>query len=113
MKDDLTTRLEKAIEFIEDSQTFKVGDFVLGAANNGRVSVNGYLNVLDFENIQKNALRDDLSEMIAEFNGLISKSKKFSDFANKRGIDYYLLYDTGKAGLEICSEVEGVFKVYI
>ena len=49
MTEGLIKRLEKSIEFIADDLTFKVGNFVLGKSKNGRILVNGYLNLLHFE----------------------------------------------------------------
>ncbi|MDP4259915.1 MAG: hypothetical protein Q8937_16935 [Bacteroidota bacterium] len=113
MEEELVKKLETAIEFIEDKIPFKVGPFLLGKSANDRLFVNGSLDVLYFENISQYDVRHELNEMKSEFLALMSKSKRFQEFSKDKGIDYYLIFDTGKAGVEICAEINGEFKKYV
>ncbi|MFA7062022.1 MAG: hypothetical protein WC156_14540 [Pedobacter sp.] len=106
-------RLEASIEFINDGLTFTLGDFVLGKSANGRIFVNGYMNYINVNNIPKSVIEDDFNKMKEQFIELMSNSQKFYEFSANRGIDYFLLVDTGGAGVKICEEVEGVFQLFI
>ena len=97
---DTIRRLETSIDFINDGLTFTVGNFVLGRSTKGRIFVNGYVNYIRIENISKTRVREDFEEMKKSFLELMAKSQQFSEFANSKGLDYYLLVDTGSAGVK-------------
>jgi hypothetical protein len=113
MSEELIKRLESSIEFITDDLPIRVGDFVLGRADSGRKEVKGYIESLDKPNIPKQELQDIMADMKQSFLELADKSEKFSLFVKERGVDYWLLGDIGKAGVALCSEIEGVFHSYI
>lgn len=113
MNTELLNRLETSIEFIKDGLTFKVGDFVLGRTKDGRIFVNGYVQRADINSIDKTSAEKEFREMKDEFDGLVKKSSEFREFALKAGLDYYLLLDTGSAGLNICAEINGEFKMFV
>lgn len=113
MDDKLVSRLEQSVQFLIDGIAFTVGEFVIGKSENGRIFVNGYTNFMFLENIDREAIEKELFDLKMEFLKLMGNSQKFREFVKNIGIDYYLLFDTGQTGIQICGEEDGVYKVFI
>jgi hypothetical protein len=43
----------------------------------------------------------------------MNQSPMLKDFTLKTGIDYHVVLDIGDAGISICAEIEGQYKVFI
>ena len=110
---DSVKRLEASVDIITEGMTFVVDDFVLGISEAGRIFVNGYTNYENIDSLPKHKITEMFKDMKDEFLTVMNSSQKFTEFAKTKGIDYYLVLDTGKAGINICGEVEGVFKIFI
>lgn len=113
MDNKIINRLEQSIQFLIEGLTFTVGEFVIGKSDNGRIFVNGYTNTKFMENIDKTNIKKELFDLKIEFQQVMTHSNKFSEFVKNIEIDYYLLLDTGQAGIHICGEENGVYKVFI
>ncbi len=115
MDADLRKRLETSIRFIKDGHTFAVGGFGLGKSRKtGRVSVSGYSQYIYLQNITPESIEQEFKQMKSDFQGLMSFSQKFTEFANEKGIDYYLSLDGGsKSAVLLASEENGIFKIFV
>ncbi|MDR3628166.1 MAG: hypothetical protein P4L45_15085 [Ignavibacteriaceae bacterium] len=113
MDKEILKRLESSLEFIKDGLTFKVGDFVLGKTKDGKIFVNSYLQDINIDKIEKSFAKEKLEEMTNEFNGLVTKSPRFQEFLSDFDLNYYLLYDTGLAGINICAVINGEFQFFL
>jgi hypothetical protein len=111
MNEDLVSRLETAISFLQDGMPFTVGSFVLRKTKHGRLHVYGDSSCYYIENVQLSTARIELQQMKEGFLELMNLSRKFKDFAQESaGIDFILVYNAGTAGIPICAEIEGEFK---
>jgi hypothetical protein len=113
MNTELIHRLEQSIQFLKDNLTFTVGEFVIGKSENGRIFVNAYTHYLTVENIDQNKIESELYDIELRFIQLMNKSEIFKEYIKPFGIDFYLLLDTGTAGITICGKVEGNYKIFI
>ena len=86
------------------------------ASKTDKILVTGWTNTILFENISKDSvigelrnLKDSFIELIDTYNELKSIIK-----ANKLNIEYHMAYnDAGKAGIGLCSEIDGIINWYI
>ena len=109
-------RLESSIPFLEDGQTFKVGDFVLGRAQGGRILVNGYLLPItgfDPRKASREWLKNQLFQVKEEFYSLIAKSDTFVEFEKEKGSDFYLVMDSGASAYNLCAEINGSVEFFL
>jgi len=105
--------LETLLESLRSCKFEKFGAFVVGGLKNGRVQVNGYLQYNTINEIPKSEIKDELQKVKANFAIIMNESLIFKEYALSVGIDYYLLLDTGNAGISICAEIEGEYKEFI
>ena len=113
MNTEMGKKLEESLETISQGCFQKMGEFVIGGLKNGRLEVNGYLPYNTISEIPKATIQKELQIIKEKFSLLMNQSQIFKDYALNVGIDYYLVLDTGNAGIAICSEIEGVYKEFI
>ena len=114
-KEILLKRLETSIDFVEDGINFNVGEFVLGKVNSNRIFVNGYLDYIYINSIyslSKLIVQQELLNIKDDFFDLVNQSEVFSKFIANKEIDFYLVFDTGNAGINICEEINGKYKLF-
>lgn len=114
-KEILLKRLETSIDFVEDGINFNVGEFVLGKVNSNRIFVNGYLDYIYINSIyslSKLIVQQELLNIKDDFFDLVNQSEVFSKFIANKEIDFYLVFDTGNAGINICGEINGKYKLF-
>lgn len=97
-------RLKNAIEFLKDNKSFKVGDLLLDSKDSISITVTGWTEFNHLKNLTKRQALKELNEIKELFTQLVTTSKNFADFSQNKMIKYCLGYDTGKGGIQICSE---------
>ena len=104
-------KIQIALEFLKDGQSFTIGDLRLNISNSDLLIVTGWSQYLNFSNLTKvNSLKE-----LAEIKHLFSNMVKFSDNLKRvvvdKTIEYILCYDDGgKASINICSEKNGILE---
>jgi hypothetical protein len=113
MNIEMKKELEESLETIAKGCCQKMGEFVIGGLKNGRLQVDGYLPYNTISEIPKATIQKELQLIKEKFSLLMNQSQIFKDYALNVGIDYYLVLDTGNAGIAICTEIEGVYNEFI
>jgi hypothetical protein len=78
--------------------------------------VTGWTNTINFENISKANLLQELDDLKSSFLNLSKSFKELTDIVmiNNLIIEYHMAYDdSGKAGIGLCSEINGKIYWYI
>ena len=105
--------LESSIDGLKESRSIKVGEFILEGLKNGRIRVDGYILYNNVNEIPKSTLKDELKAVKEKFALVMNETQTFKEFAIQTGIDYYVVLDVGNAGITICGEIEGEYKLFI
>jgi hypothetical protein len=101
------SRIRAALEFLKDNQGFNVGGLFLSHLDNV-VYVVGSTSYYYIENINKRIAIKDLEDTKAEFNDYVEILPELKSFLKNKEIKYSLIFDYGKGGINICSEINGV-----
>jgi hypothetical protein len=111
-----TTQLTERIWRIADGIPLRLDNCTIRINGNGRLLVTGWTDIIYFENITKDKVIQELNELKNNFKAL---SESFPDLAtliesNNLTIEYHMQYDdNGKAGIGLCSEIDGQINWYI
>lgn len=111
-KEELKERIWK----IADGVPLKLGRMTIETSKTDKILVTGWTDTIHFENISKDFvigelrdLKDSFIELIDTYNELKSIVK-----THKLTIEYHMSYDdAGKAGIGLCSEIDGIINWYI
>lgn len=107
----MDSRLELAVDFLKEGQSFTVGDLRLELEDNNRFVVIGWSQYLNFTNLTKTISLKELSEIKIIFSDMLEDSQELKKFVAGKSIEYRLCFDDGgKASLDICNEKEGVIE---
>jgi len=108
--------IRKRIWLIADGIPLKLDSMTIRTSDSGKLLVTGWTNTINFGNISKEKILQELDDLKSSFSDL---SKKFPDLydivnGNDLIIEYHMAYDdSGKAGIGLCSEIEGRLNWYI
>jgi len=101
----MKSRIKAAIEFLKDEQSFKVGDILLGIANNS-IQVTGWSKYINIENLNKSVCLTELRGIVHAFSLMLLESNELKTFVNDRSIAYHLDFDDfGRGSIGICSQI--------
>ena len=104
-------RIETALEFLKDGQSFTVGDLRLGVESPGIVKVTGWSRYNNFVNLTKQRSLKELEEVKTIFCKMVDASLRLKDFVKDKSIEFNLYFDDyGKGSISICSEKDGKIK---
>ena len=84
--------------------------------DSGKLMVNGWTNTVHFKNVTRAKTLKELYDLKASYSELASSYKELNDTVENNNliIEYHISYDdSGKAGIGICSEIEGKLYWYI
>ncbi len=109
-EDELKHRIRNALILLADGHSFKVGDLTFSSQNNNFFTVKGWTNKNDLKSLNKEIALKELTETKELFRKMISISSELDHFVNNKQIEYFLGYNYGMGGLEICSEINGKIK---
>lgn len=107
MDSQVTSRLDAAVEFLRDSNTFKVGEYVVGMLDRHTVFVNCYSSYTYIDSMTRELAFAEFMRMRTHFISLIHATKVFAQFVQAKKIQYNLVLDTGGAGVTVCTEMDG------
>lgn len=109
----LFNRLNTAVEFLRDGMSFNVGDYVLGVINAETIFVNIYSDYAMVQNLNRDIAKQEFYRKKSSFITLMNDAKIFNNYVKDKSIDFFLVVDTGNAGINICKEKGGVLEFYI
>ncbi len=107
----MNKKLEIAIEFLKNGQSFTVDDLRLEIVDGNSFVVTGWSRYLNFSSLNKEKSIEELSEIKTVFSSMLETSNNLKDFISDKSIEYKLCFDDGgKASIDICSEKHGILK---
>ena len=106
-EDEVKIRLKNAIILLANQNTYTVGDITLNSKDNKHLGVKGWTNSISLESITKQNALADLSETKRLFDIMVKCSQEFQQFVKNKQIVYYVCFDYGMGGIEICNETNG------
>ena len=111
-----TTQLKERIWRIADGIPLRLDNCTIKINDNGRLLVIGWTYTIYFENVTKDKVIQELNELKDNFKKL---TDSFSDLvtiikSNDLKIEFHMQFDdNGKAGIGLCSEIDGQINWYI
>jgi hypothetical protein len=100
-------RINTAVKFLNNGQSFRVEPLLLGTIDTSNLYVTGWSQYIFLNNLTKQIALRELQEIKILFEEMISISQDLRGFVKNKKIEYNLVFDTGKAGVGICSEKNG------
>ncbi len=116
LKMDSDENIRKRIWLIADGIPLKLGSMTIRTSDSGKLLVTGWTNTINFNNISKGNILQELDDLKSLFSVLANKFPDIYHIVNKNDltIEYHMAYDdSGKAGIGLCSEIEGKLNWYI
>ena len=111
-----TNNLRERIYLIADGVPLKLDNATIKTTDSGKLLVTGWTNTIHFENVSKRRVLEELESLKMTFAELSKSFPELIDIVinNNLTIEYHMSYDDGgKAGIGICSEIEGELNWYI
>ncbi len=108
--------IRKRIWLIPDGIPLKLDNISIRTNDSGKLLVTGWTNTLNFNNISKENILQELNKLKSSFSDLSNSFPELKDIveANDLTIEYHMAYDDyGKVGIGLCSEIEGTLNWYI
>lgn len=105
--EELKHRIKNALILLADGHSSKVGDLTFGCKDKTYFSVSGWTHNNHIENVTRQSALAELKDIKSLFSKMVNASCELSDFIKGKLITYYLSYDYGSGGLEICYEKNG------
>ena len=111
-----TTQLRERIWKIADGIPLRLDNCTIKTNDSGRLLVIGWTDTMYFENISKGKVFQELNELKENFKKL---ADSFPDLvtiikSNDLTIEFHMQFDdNGKAGVGLCSEIDGQINWYI
>ena len=111
-----TNKIREQIWRIANGIPFRMNNMTIRTTDSGKLLVTGWTETMNFKNISKEQILQELEELKSSFANL---SKSFNDLndivkRNHLTIEFHMAYDdAGKASIGLCSELEGKVNWYI
>ena len=107
--------IRKRIWLIADGIPLKLDNMTIKSSDAGKLLVTGWTNTIHFNNISKENIQLELKDLKSSFS---SFSERFPELItiielNNLKIEYHMAFDTGNAGIGLCSEIDGMLNWYI
>jgi hypothetical protein len=102
-------KIKIAIDFLKDGLSFRVGDLRLGVQEDNKLTVTGWTQYSNLDNLNKYYALIEFEEVKSIFLSMLEVSLELKEFIKNKTIQYNLAYDYGMGGVGICSEENGVF----
>lgn len=110
----MENRLNTAIAFLKDKESFTVGSLRLGVNDAGNIQVTVWSQYTDIKNLNKAICLRELSEIKQIFSDMLESSEELRKFVRGKTIEYYLDFDDyGKGSIGICAEKHNHVKWYM
>ncbi|NJO24598.1 MAG: hypothetical protein HC867_00675 [Bacteroidia bacterium] len=111
-----TDEIRRKIWRIADGIPFKLDNMTIRTTDSGKLIVTGWTDTINFKNISKEKILQELEELKSSFSELSKSFNELNDIVkgNNLTIEYHMAYDdAGKVGIGLCSELEGKINWYI
>ena len=106
--EEVLAKLKNVKQLLQDNQSLKVGVLTLRSKDNTELTVIGWTNFMNFENLTQRQSLIELNEIKNLFRLMLNASTDLTNFAEDKKVNYFLNYDdNGKCGIAICSEEGG------
>ena len=108
--------IRKRIWLIAEGIPLKLDNIFIRTNDSGKLLVTGWTNTINFNNIAKENILQELDDLKSSFSEIVEKFPELNDIVkgNDLTIEYHMSYnDSGKAGIGLCSEIEGKLNWYI
>lgn len=108
--------IRQRICLIADGIPLKLDNMTIRTNDSGKLLVTGWTSTINFNNISKENILQELVDLKSFFSGLSKSFTELNDIVKRNDltIEYHMAYDdSGKAGTGLCSEVEGKLNWYI
>ena len=111
-----TEEIRNKIWRIADGIPFKLDNMTIRTTDLGKLLVTGWTNTINFKNIAKDKILQELEELKSSFSDLAKSFNELNSIvkSNNLIIEYHMAYDdAGKVGIGLCSELEGKINWHI
>ncbi|QNA46503.1 hypothetical protein [Lacibacter sediminis] len=108
--------IRKRIWLIADGIPLKLDNMTIRTKDSGKLLVTGWTSTINFNNISKENILQELADLKSSFSDLSKAFTELNDIVTRNDltIEYHIAFDDfGKAGIGLCSEVEGKLNWYI
>ena len=108
--------ISKRIWLLADGIPLKLDSMTIRTFDSDKLLVTGWTTTINFSNISKENLLQELDDLKSSFSDLSKKFPGLIDIVkgNNLTIEYHMAYDdSGKAGIALCSEIKGKLIWYI
>ncbi|WP_375238804.1 hypothetical protein [Aurantibacter sp.] len=109
-------QLKGKIYKLADGVPLKLDRMTINLLDSNKLLVTSWINTIDFKSITKDLVNKELIELKALFSELMSSFNEFDIIltSNNLSIEYHIAFDdSGKAGIGLCSELDGKINWYI
>ena len=93
-----------------------MGDMIIRTTDTDKLLVTGWTSTIHFENITRDRVLTELNQLKSSFSNLTSLFGELTDIIreNRLTVEFHMKFDdSGKAGVGICSEIDGTLNWYI
>ncbi len=108
-----TEEIRRKIWRIGDGIPFKLDNMTIQTTDSGKLLVTGWTDTINFKNISKEKILQELQELKSSFSDLSKSFNELNEIVKGLTIEYHMAYDdAGKVGIGLCSELEGKVNWY-
>ncbi len=104
------SRVDIAVDFLQEGKSFKVGDLRLGITDNQHIYVTGWSHYSNISNLNKSIALRELCEIKELFGVMVASSESLMSFIKNKNIEYTLAFDYGMGAIGICTDRESVIE---
>ena len=111
-----TTQLKERIWKIPDGIPLRLDNCTIRISDNGRLLITGWTDTIYFENITKDKVMQELNELKDNFKTLSKLAPDLVALIDNINltVEFHMQFnDNGKAGIGLCSEIDGQLNWYI
>lgn len=107
---------QQRVWLIPDGIPLKLDGMTIRLSDSNKLLVTGWTNTTSFSSISKENILKELDDLKSAFAVLLKKFPELNNIVKGNGliIEYHICYeDSGKGGIGLCSEIEGILNWYI
>lgn len=111
-----TKEIKERIWLIGDGIPLKLDNMTIRTTDSGKLLVTGWTSSIHFENISRNKILKELADLKTSYGELSRIYEELNDLvqSNNLTVEFHMAYDdAGKAGIGLCSEIDGKLNWYI
>lgn len=105
--------IEQKTWLIAEGLPFKFDNITIRTTDGGKLLVTWWTPTVFFENISQENIESELVQLKKNFIALAEEYRAIELLRNELEVEYHISYDSGKAGVGICSEINNEVIWYI